>query len=88
MTPRTSKKVVTFADAFGGQFGVKRSSYVWTTGNDDEDGYYLTTDSATNSLIFSNIETGETDTFLPLNDVKDTAGTVLDYYDFEIQPSR
>jgi len=39
-------------------------------------------------LIFSNVETGETNTFLPLNDVKDTAGNVLKYWDFEIQPSR
>ena len=88
VTPGASKKLVSFTDAFGGQFPVKRSSYVWTPGRNGEDGYYLTTDSTTNSLVLSNVGTGETDTFLLLNDVKDTAGNVLGYRDFEIQPSR
>ncbi|KAF8451224.1 dipeptidyl peptidase IV N-terminal region-domain-containing protein [Terfezia claveryi] len=86
--PRANKKLVSFTDAFGGQFPVKRSTYVWASGNDGKDGYYLTTDSATNSLIFSNIEMEETEILLPLNDVKDTAENVLKYWDFEIQPSR
>jgi len=88
VTPRTSKKLVSFTDAFSEKFPVKRSSYVWTSGNGGEDGYYLTTETATNSLISSNIETGETDTLLLLNDVKDPAENVLEYWDFEIQPSR
>ncbi|KAF8427949.1 dipeptidyl peptidase IV N-terminal region-domain-containing protein [Tirmania nivea] len=88
VAPRNSKKLVSFTDALSKQFSVDRSSYVWTSGDNGTDGYYLTTDSATNTLIFSNIETGEANTFLSLNDVKDTAENVLAYWDFEIQPSR
>ncbi|KAF8466362.1 dipeptidyl peptidase IV N-terminal region-domain-containing protein [Kalaharituber pfeilii] len=87
--PQTGKKLISFTDAFTTQLAPKRSSYVWVDGDTpDEDGLYIVTDSASNSLVFSNVATNESRVFLKLDEVKDTEGKVLDYWDFEIQASR
>lgn len=85
---RASRKLVSYADAFSGQFRIQRSGYTWVDGAEDEDGYYLTTDAATNSLVFASVDTGATTTFVNLNDVKDAAGKVLEQFSYEIQASR
>jgi hypothetical protein len=72
---------VSFADAFGGQFPVQRTSLQWTSQGDD--GNYVDTNDA-GDLVFANIVTGNSTIFAALSDVGDAA---KDYYDYSIQAS-
>jgi dipeptidyl-peptidase-4 len=79
---QNGSKLVSFADAFGGQFGVRRTTLQWTS--QGADGSYIDVDSSTGDLIISNIVTNGTSTFVKSSDV---ATEAQDPYDYSIQPS-
>ncbi|KAL3420977.1 dipeptidyl-peptidase 4 [Phlyctema vagabunda] len=78
----TSKKVVSFADAFSGNFTVSRTSLQWIA--QGEDGTYVDTDAESGDLIFANIVTGNSTTFVAASDIGSDA---QDFYDYSIQSS-
>lgn len=75
------KKVVSFADAFSGNFTVARTALQWTS-QGGKDGNYVT--QSGNDLVFANIVTGANETFVAAKDIDEAAA---DYYDYSIQPS-
>jgi dipeptidyl-peptidase-4 len=82
-TPRQSgSKLVTFADAFGGNFSVQRTTLTWTS--QGSDGTYVDQDATTGDLELANIVGGNSSVFVRASDVE---GVGSDYYDYEIQPS-
>lgn len=77
----TTKKVVTFADAFSGNFTVQRTSLQWTS--QGEDGSYVDAD-ADGNLNLINIVTGDSTVFVNAGDL---APAAKDFYDYTIHPS-
>lgn len=77
----TPKKVVTFADAFSGNFTVQRTTLQWTS--QGEDGSYVDAD-ANGNLNLANIVTGESTVFVNASHL---APAAKDFYDYSIHPS-
>ncbi|KAL2068648.1 hypothetical protein VTL71DRAFT_14985 [Oculimacula yallundae] len=77
----SNKKVVSFEDAFSGQFGVKRTSLQWTS--QGADGTYVEAGSS-GDLVLANIVTGNSSTFVTASEL---GAAAQDYYDYSIQPS-
>lgn len=77
-----TKKVVSFADAFSGNFAVKRTTLQWTS--QGSDGSYVDTDTATGDLLIANIVTGNSSIFVKASDVDKAAQNP---YDYSIQPN-
>lgn len=82
-TTHSGGKLVTFADAFSGNYSVSRTSLQWVS--DDSDGTYVVQDPSTGSLVFANIVSGTNETFVDAADLGEVGG---EYYDYYIQPSR
>lgn len=76
------KKVVSFADAFSGNFTVARTTLQWSSQGDD--GSYVDTDPETGDLLIVNIVTGNSSIFVKASDIDELA---RDFYDYSIQPS-
>jgi dipeptidyl-peptidase-4 len=76
---QNGKKLLTYDEAFAGGFSPKRTSLTWVSA--DSDGTYVEQDDS-NSLIFSNVITQESETFV------DATKLGFEYYDYFIQPSR
>ncbi|KAL0569669.1 Dipeptidyl peptidase 4 [Marasmius crinis-equi] len=76
----SAQKLVTFEDAFSGNFTPRSTSYTWTSA--DTDGTYIVQDSATNDLVFANVLNNDTQVFVNAQQLG------LDYDDYEIQGSR
>ena len=74
--------MVSFADAFGGQFGVRRTTLQWTS--QGQDGSYIDVDASTGNLVIANVVTGNSSTFVFSSDV---ATEAQDADDYSIQPS-
>jgi dipeptidyl-peptidase-4 len=74
----STKKVATFADVFSGNFTVEQLLPSWTS--QGKDGNYLTTNGT--DIVFGNIVTGNTSTFVSAKDIGEAA---KDYYDYSIQ---
>ncbi|KAH8831235.1 extracellular dipeptidyl-peptidase Dpp4 [Flagelloscypha sp. PMI_526] len=57
-----AQKLITWADAWSGNFTPKTTSLTWTSS--DQDGTYIVQDSNTNDLIFANVVTNDTEVFV------------------------
>lgn len=75
------KKVVSFADVFGGGFAVSRTSLQWTS--QGTDGNFVDQNDA-GDLVFENIVSGNSSVFVAASDID---GAAKNFSDYTIQPS-
>lgn len=80
--PSTGKQRVKFTDPTSGNFSVRRTALQWTS-QGGVDGNYVEQNSA-GDLVFSNIVSGNTTTFVAKSSI---APVAQNFYDFSIQGS-
>ncbi|KAL7268388.1 Dipeptidyl peptidase 4 [Rhizina undulata] len=77
-----AKKLVSYADAFSGNFSVSRTNPEWISSDTTADGTYVYEDPKNRSLLLRNILTEESSTFV------DATKLGIDYHSYSIQPSQ